>query len=764
MKLVARLAPLCLLFCLAASPAAAQTIDGWNCKQLTLEQIDADRVRLMREVECNGSGPNAGQQIFADDLIWNLTSGELEAVGNVLMVSPTARLAAERVVFNTKTGLGTFFTASGTASLGDRAAEVRSMFGTLEPDVYFYGETIEKVGENRYRITKGSFTTCVQPTPRWDVVSGSATIQLEDYAILRNAVLRVKDVPLFYLPVMYYPIQSDDRATGFLLPTYGRSTYRGQSLSNAFFWAINRSQDATLFHDWFLSRGQGAGAEYRYVASPVSSGSANAYWLNERTPPEFLSDAAAEETQRSYELRGAIVQNLGAGLTMRGSVDYFSDLTTKQLYNNNIFDSTMGRRSVNLGVTRSWNRVSLNGVYSRSESFFSSTQSSIYGNAPGLYTSISSQQIGRLPLFVGGNVDFNRTVSISRFYGEDEPVDIDVGLDSLDGRSTVRSPFVKLPFLTSTASLTYRWTRYSHSLVDGVHLPVPITRRYAEIGVEAFGPTLTRVFTPNNAVADRLKHVVEPYFGVQRTTEIDNASSISSTVGSVIVGETTRVTYGLDNRVMVRKTASDPAAAPTAPRDLISVSVRQTYYSNPDASAFDSQYGLTYYYRPPSSFSPIAVAVRAAPITNSTVAFNMEYDPTDETGKLQGFSLNGGVTSATIQASGGWGRRKYATGTTGTTADNYLQASSTVSSPTQRFSASGSLNYDVGRKNLMQYRLIGAYNAQCCGIAMEYQVHNFPSSDPRFLVPKDRRFNLSFTLAGIGTFSNFLGNFGGGQR
>ena len=54
-------------------------------------------------------------------------------------------------------------------------------------------------------------------------------MNLHDYALLNNAVIRVKDVPVFYLPVMYYPIQDDDRATGFLLPTYGRSTYRGQS-------------------------------------------------------------------------------------------------------------------------------------------------------------------------------------------------------------------------------------------------------------------------------------------------------------------------------------------------------------------------------------------------------------------------------------------------------------------------------------------------------------------------------------------------------
>ena len=105
------------------------------------------------------------------------------------------------------------------------------MFGTLEPDVYFYGEVIEKIGVDKYRITKGGFTTCVQPTPRWEIVSGRATINLNDYVMMKNAVVRVKDVPVFYLPVMYYPIQEDDRATGFLLPMYATSTYSGSSLA-----------------------------------------------------------------------------------------------------------------------------------------------------------------------------------------------------------------------------------------------------------------------------------------------------------------------------------------------------------------------------------------------------------------------------------------------------------------------------------------------------------------------------------------------------
>ena len=126
------------------------------------------------------------------------------------------------------------------------------MFGALEPDVYFYGEILEKTGEDRYKITKGGFTTCVQPTPRWELVSGSAKDQhVGDYALLSNAVMRVKDVPIFDPPWMYYPIQDDDRSTGFLLPSYGRSLYQGSSVSNAFFGDVPQpgpDRDARLVH------------------------------------------------------------------------------------------------------------------------------------------------------------------------------------------------------------------------------------------------------------------------------------------------------------------------------------------------------------------------------------------------------------------------------------------------------------------------------------------------------------------------------------
>ena len=53
-----------------AAPAGAQIVPGWNSKQLTWERLDADRLRLIGEIEIEGdpAGANAGQKFFADEL------------------------------------------------------------------------------------------------------------------------------------------------------------------------------------------------------------------------------------------------------------------------------------------------------------------------------------------------------------------------------------------------------------------------------------------------------------------------------------------------------------------------------------------------------------------------------------------------------------------------------------------------------------------------------------------------------------------------
>ena len=748
----------CLVFAAAAPEASAQIVPGWNTKQFTLERIDADRVRLMREVEIEGEpgSPNEGQKIFADELQLNTSTGELIADGNVVFATPTAQISADSVVFNTKSKRGTFNNASGIAQLGERGARNRSMFGTLEPDVYFYGSTIEKIGEDKYKITKGGFTTCVQPAPRWQIVSGSATVNLDDYVVMKNAVVQVKHVPVFYLPVLYYPIQDDDRATGFLIPFWGTSTYRGQSISNAFFWAISRSQDATFTHDWFFSRGQGMGGEYRYLLAPNAQGNFLAYWLDQKSSVVNGVQSAAVKSQK---YTGGLSQGLPLGLTARMRVEYFTDVSTQQLYNNNFLDASRSTRTFGGGVSGSWKGLALNGNFQRTEYFLTQTDSEVQGQAPGLTVSYSGRKLGWLPVYASFNAEAGQQLYIRK----SALATLDQSLVKGDFAPSLRAPLSTLPYLQVNTSIAYRTTYFSESIDENNRqVEVPVTRTYGDLRADVIGPVFSKVFTPN--ADNRLKHVIEPSFSAQRTTAISSEKSFPTSVGGgydTIIGGSTRYSYGLANRLLVRHVAAPGEPQAGAPRELLNVSLRQSYYTDERASQFDPAYGYGYLFRPASPFSPISLVARGTPIDPVVVDFRMEYDPTFQAAAnpVIGFGLNGTARFESWDASGGWSRRRFGGGSVLQSAD-YLQGATNLRLLANRIGGMFSFNYDIARSTLVQHRWIGYYNAQCCGIQMEFQSYNFAGSG--LGVPKDRRFNISFTLAGIGSFSNFLGAFGGG--
>lgn len=747
---------------LAAAPAGAQQIPGWNQKSFTAERLDADRVRLMREVEIEGEPgtANAGQKFFADTLDMNIKTGDLVASGNVVFSTPTSRISAESVTFNTKTRLGTFKTASGIAQLGDRGQRNLSMFGTLEPDVYFYGDEIEKIGSDKYRIKKGGFTTCVQPTPRWEIVSGTATLNMNDYVIMRNAVVHVKDVPVFYLPLLYYPIQDDDRATGFLLPMYGASQAAGSSISNAFFWAINRSQDATFFHDWMFSRGSGMGAEYRYLLGRQSNGDFRYYFLDEK---EALLNGRVRPARQSKSMRGGLSQNLPFRLAARARVDYFSDVAVQQTYNHDFYNAANSTRTFQGGISGSWRNLSVNSTMNRTETFTNTTSSTVTGQAPGLTANLSGVRLGPLPLFATINSEAARNVLISRF-GTSES---DFSLFKADLSPSIRAPLSTLPFLQVNATASYRTTYYSESLAADrrTQVEVPVTRSYGDMRLDVIGPVFSRVFNPNNAIADRLKHVIEPSFSISHRTDIPNQSRVPTATGyDIIVGGTTQMNYGLTNRLMVRKEKpGQPQSG--APREFLNVAIRQSYYTDASASRFDTQYSYGYNNRAANAFSPVSMTARATPVAPLSIDYRMEYDPValPNRPKLLGMSLNGVLHSPAADVSGGWNRQAFAQRTaTGAViaANNYLQGQADLRLFRSRIGGLIALNYDLARSTLLNQRYIGFYNAQCCGVAFEYQSFHYPTGTS-FYLPQDHRFNMSFTLAGVGSFSNFFGAFGG---
>ena len=98
-----------------------------------------------------------------------------------------------------------------------------------------------------------------------------------------------------------------------------------------------------------------------------------------------------------------------------------------------------------------------------------------------------------------------------------------------------------------------------------------------------------------------------------------------------------------------------------------------------------------------------------------------------------------------------------------TRSDQYINGVVNVRRFGNRVGGTYAFNYDIEQARFLNQRWVVYYNAQCCGVGLDSQTFNLQGSLVPTAVPQDRRFNISFTLAGIGTFSNLFGAFGGQQ-
>jgi hypothetical protein len=701
---------------------------------------------------------------FCDEAEYFDEGHRLIAIGSVTFRQGRSQISADRAEFDTEKRTGIFFNARGWATISDDPKP--SPLGAQEAEVRFFGRTVEKIGPDKYRVTDGGFTTCLQPEPRWQITSGSVVLRLEHYALAKNSVVRVKGVPLFYLPILYYPVKKEDRATGFLMPSYGSSNLQGTKLSNAFFWAINRSQDLTVLHDWFSKTGQGVGSEYRYVFGPGSDGFASLYSLNEHeyTYRDGQGQVTTRLPRRSYTIRGTATQPIGARFRGAARVNYFSDVTVQQTYHTNIYDMSNRQRDINASVTGSVAGYSINGVFDRREYFYGTT-TSLSGGTPRINVNRGDRPIPGTPIYFSVGGEFVRLLRETRT-GTDVTK---TGLSRFHINPTVRVPFTRWPFLTFTTSVSFPNTFYTDSQNElRQRLPDGIARRYVDLRGQVIGPTFNRVFsTPNSTYAEKLKHSIEPYLTFQRVTNIDNANRIVRIESlDYIVGGVTSFSYGVNNRLYAKRKAA--ADAPSSPREILSVSLRQSYYTDANAAAYATAYG-SFGLATSNKFTPVRLDVRAFPTEGVNATMYAEIDSKHKAVRTIG--ANGGVSRGPLQATAGWSQVRFIEGLPGFDDRRFLRhvlnGSTSVQLAQNRYGGTFWFTYDfqkretagiLRRNGFIDRRFVAYYNMQCCGFIVEYQSMTYGG-----LYPQNNRFNVSFTLAGLGTFSDFFGAFGGGQ-
>jgi LPS-assembly protein len=753
---------------LVATPqfAAAQLTDipGFDKVLAQIQRsLDGECFEFDQAVEMT----QGDMRFYADTVKYCANTNRMLATGNVLLIESDHQIAADRADFNARTRIGTFYNARGFATIGAPPGGAPAA-GASDPDVQFYGDTLEKTGEDTYVITNGGFTSCVQANPRWEMTSGSLKLRVDHYALLRNMFLKVKGVPAIYLPIMYYPLSKENRNTGFLMPSYGSSSYKGQTISNAFFWAIDRSQDATFLHDWFSKTGQAVAGEYRYV-SLGGAGNVRTDFLNER-PITFVGpdgDQVEQEGRRSFRTNGNLSQSLGGSWYAQGRADYSTDLAVDRLYDSDIARASRRTRSYGGSVSGTTKGIRVTGTYDRNEYFAENATSSLRGTAPRINIARPDRLLPGLPIYASVNSEYVRIEQ--KQFKADRTLERNDSLDRLDIVPAVRFPFNKLAFLTFNTTAQFRNTFWTDSMlveiVDGIEhatetrLNAPISRRFVELSADVNGPTLVRIWdAPNSKYAQRFRHSIEPFAQILYRTAIDNYNAIPKIESTDnIPGSATSYKYGMSTRFYAKRTVDGPRAIP---REVIRASIQQTYNTNALSILADSD-TRSRNIEPNSHFTPVQVLVRTSPFDGVTGTFRTDYD--GRYSRFRSFTADAGWERERISHTASWSNLRFrpdALGRNTARQNHYFNSYTSLRFQQNRYGVTHSLNWDVKNQSLTQHRIASYYNAQCCGFSAEYQFIDL-SQISNIAVQQDSRFHFSVTLGGIGNVSNIFGALGG---
>lgn len=300
-------------------------------------QIQADLARLVREQTPEFTGAvvlrHRNLQLEADRVRYDAAGRRLDAEGHIRLLGPGLLITGSEVHANLRQDTATvrnarYYTAERASGKADQ---------------------LEQIDRNVMKLESATYTTCDPQDPTWLLSAGTITLnQANQQGTASSVVMRVQDVPVFYLPYIRFPI-GDERLTGFLFPSLGTSDKLGTQAKVPFYWNIAPNYDAT-FTPWFTSRrGNLLEGEFRYLHS-INNGKLNLDYLHR----DKLTD------EQRYAARWQHTGNPWAGWRTR--VDYgkvsdtlwfddFGNSLEATSITNLLQQATLGYGTVNWDVT-----------------------------------------------------------------------------------------------------------------------------------------------------------------------------------------------------------------------------------------------------------------------------------------------------------------------------------------------------------------------------------------------------------------------------
>jgi LPS-assembly protein len=700
-------------------------------------------------------------RLRADEIDYDEAKDYAEARGNVVFehFAGGERVEADKAEYDMAEETGRFYNVRGSSPA---RLEARPGVLTTTSPFSFQGKWAERIKE-RYILHDGFITNCKLPRPWWTLHGREFVIIPGQKAIARRSVFRLRKVPLFYAPYFRKALERAPRRSGFLQPSFGNSSRRGQMLGAGYYWAINRSYDAMYRAQWFTQRGFAHNVDFRGKPGQNTDFNFLLYGVNDRGAKN--DDGTRRPPEGGFLTTFTGRSDLEGGWRARGLVNYLSSFAFRQAFTESFFEAIFTEVQSLGHLSNYWQTYSFNVVASRIETFqwptpetypfaFDPNNKLSLRRMPSAEFNSRDRQINHkvVPVWISWNssASFLRRHELNFTTRE--------FVDRLDVEPRVTTAMRWKDFHLIPA-FSVRETRYGSSLDSAGRLTGnTFVRSSREFTADLIVPSLSRVYQkPPSFLGTKLKHVIETrasfrYVGgigedFHRLVRFDETELLANTREADITvtnriysknvhgGVAEILTWDLTQRRYFDPTFG--GALVEGRRNVLLNSASLTGYAFLDA---------------PRSYSPVISNIRVA-LTGITVDWRADYDP-----------ARNRIVNSTLQANGRRGNFFVSVGhnqvrsvpvlpdeaglkLTGLTPTaNQIFSIAGVGQGNRRGWSAGSLTvYDFTRSVMIFNQAQVTYNTDCCGWSVQYRRFGFGNRN-------ENQFRVAFAVANIGSF------------
>ncbi len=615
----------------------------------------------------------------ADEVTYDSNSGDATATGHFSVDGGPNddHIKASHGTYNLTAETGHFYDVTATTGLQFRGNRVVL---TSTAPFAFSGKRVEKDSPDHYLVYDGMITTCELPRPNWMFQARKVVVDVGGNASIYHSKFVLHGFPVFYFPYATHPVAREVRGTGFLIPTIGRSSTKGNIVGDSFYWAINRSMDATVGAEYFSLRGWSQRGEFRVRPSDTSYVDLSYFGVIDRglsepptctgTPPVCVATPPLKEGGEEVRLPA---EGNFYGFRAVSNIDYLSSFLFRLAFNEVFTQAINSEVKSQVFLSKTDNGFSYGGMVERYQNFFQTTQPDGSLSNPPSFDSIRvlhtpsvdassvDRAIGRSPFFWS----FDASVAgLSR----SEP---GFHTSSLLGRFDF-NPEISLPVQfrgwSLRPALALHETYYTERFVNGVSVPDPTNRQALETSVEVRPPVLEKIFA-KEFLGKKWKHVIEPRIVYRYVTGVNDFAQVLHFDERDILSDTHEVEYGFVTRLYSKRISSIQncdtpmtglavgAAAPeqTVPwqrmisldsqlcavgpetKEIVSLEIAQKYFLDPtfggalvpgQRNVFTTTEDLTgiAFATEPRHLSPLVSRLRVATSSHTDTEWDLDYD------------------------------------------------------------------------------------------------------------------------------------------